>query len=97
MMMAVRPASSRSVAVTRRDSVAGIEPARRLVEDDEARIGEQQAGERQQLALAGRELGVAGEVLVEAVLERTEPVAQAHGGERVDQLRRRWRRGCRTR
>ena len=57
---------------------AGVAPARRLVEHDQARVGEQEPGDRQQLALAGRQVGVAVEQLIEPAGKRGEPGAEAH-------------------
>ena len=58
--IAVRPARSRSTARSSRRSVAGSSRRGRLVQDDQAGVLEEDAGEGEQLGLAGREAAAAG-------------------------------------
>ena len=59
MMKAVRPWSRRRSAALDPLLGADVDRARRLVEDQDARVGEQRAGEGDELALAEREPGAA--------------------------------------
>ena len=59
MTIAVRPASRRSRPRSIVFSVAHVDVRGRLVEDQDARFGEQRAGEGDELALARRELDAA--------------------------------------
>ena len=70
MMNAVRPASSARSARSICALGADVDRRRRLVEDQDPRVGEERAGERDELALAEREPRAAlAELGVVAVLE----------------------------
>ena len=92
--IAVRPASRRRRA--RLDPRLGVQvDARgRLVEDQDARVGDQRARERDELPLAGRELRAAlADLGVVAVLERGDELVRADRARRAaDLLRRRFGR-----
>jgi hypothetical protein len=63
-----------------------VEAARGLVEQDDAGILEEHAGQRQQLRLAGRQVGAAGAHRgVEAVGESVEPGPESHLVQHLDQ------------
>ena len=59
MMNAVRPVRSRRSPRSMRPLGADVDRRRRLVEDQDPRVGEERAGERDELALAERELEAA--------------------------------------
>ncbi len=80
MMNAVRPCSSRRSAALDLPLGADVDRARRLVEDQDARVGEQRARERDELALAEREPRAAlAELRVVAVLEPRDELVRADG------------------
>ena len=87
MMNAVRPA--RSVASAVLDAALGpdVDARRRLVEDQDARVGEERPGERDELALAEREAGAAlGDLGLVAVLELEDELVRADGAGRGGDL-----------
>ena len=59
MTIAVRPASRRRRPVLDAPLGVQVDVRGRLVEDEDPRVGDQRAGERDELALAGRELHAA--------------------------------------
>ena len=70
MMNAVRPCEQPPQRALDLPLGADVDRARRLVEDQDARVGEQRARERDELALAEREARAAlAELRVVAVLE----------------------------
>ena len=87
MMIDVRPRSSVSNARSMRISVGPVDVRGRLVEDQDARVGDQRARDRDQLALAGREAGAAlAHDVVEPVLEARRNAVDADRARRVDDL-----------
>ena len=80
MMNAVRPWSRRRSARSMRALGADVDRARRLVEDQDPRVGEQRAAERDELPLAEREAEAAlAELRVVAVLEPLDELVGADG------------------
>ena len=93
MTIAVRPGEQPAQALL--DAALGVQVdvRGRLVEDEDARVGGQRAGERDELALAGRQLRAAlADRRVVAVLERRDELVGADGARRgADLLERRVR------
>ena len=83
MMNAVRPASSRRSAALDPPLGADVDRRGRLVEDEDARIGEQRARERDELPLAEREPDAA----LAELASRSRPRARAMKSSRADGLR----------
>ena len=96
--IAVRPASRRRRPCSMRALGVQVDVRGRLVEHEDARVGDQRAGERDQLALAGRELRAAlADFGVVAVRQLGDELLGAdRGGGRADLLGGR-RRGARRR
>ena len=87
MTIAVRPASSRRRPCLDRALGLDVDVRGRLVEHEDARVGDQCAGERDQLALAGRQLHAAlADLGVVAVLELVDEVVGADGARRGGDL-----------
>ena len=80
MTIAVRPAEQPAQALLDPGLGVDVDVGRRLVEHEDARVGDQGAGERDELALAGRELRAAlADLGVVAVLERADELVGADG------------------
>ena len=87
MTIAVRPARAATSASCTAASDCGVEVGGRLVEDHDPWLGEQQAGDRQPLALAARQpVAALADDGVEAVGQRPHQRAEAGLVERRPQL-----------
>ena len=98
MMNAVRPCEQAAQRALDLPLGADVDRARRLVEDQDARVGEERARERDQLPLAEREPRAAlAELRLVAVLEPVDELVGADGPRRRDDLLARRVRGGRRR
>ena len=98
MMNAVRPCEQAAERALDLPLGADVDGARRLVEDQDARVGEQRARERDELALAEREPRAAlAELRLVAVLEPGDELVGADGARRRGDLLARRVRAARTR
>ena len=86
MMIDVRPAQQRVERLLDQDLARAVDVRGRLVEDQDARVGEQRARDRDQLALAGGEPGAA---LADDVVEPAPRSARRRGRRRSPQRPRR--------
>ena len=95
MMIEVRPCSSRSSARLDQELGRAVDVRGGLVEDQDARVGEQRAGDGDELALARREARAAlAHAVVEALREARGDAVDADRLGRAAHLARRWRRAA---